>query len=242
MIKRRTDRLVLEAYPLHTERPEWAAQAPAQIEAAFKRGAHVIGFTELGRDHQDLIHQAEALGKRYGYKIHNGFGDALLAYKGDLPKVVTDTEKEVSRFGHVSVAFDFHGRRVTVFGWHLSTLKNDPHHTIRKAQIASLADAMTKASQGSDVSFFLADTNPHPGLHDPNSEPRATLAAHGIVLVYTELNDFPAGVGVTTIGRAKADASVKALSARIHPPLGSDHHPVTAVYSIARRGLLSRRR
>lgn len=231
-VVRRTDDLLLEECPLHTETPEWAAQMPAQVEAALQRGAKVIGLTELAGSHPAYRAQVTALAAEYGYTPYFSGGDAALLYKSTLKEAVT---WDVDLGGEVSAAlsFFFHGRRVTVFVTHWP-VNTTTHAADRDALTAALVTEVKKASAGTGVTFFMADSNPSKPLSDPTGQPRADLDAGGMVLVGEELGSFPAGTGVTTVGRNAGDKAVKAASQVISPTLGSDHHPLTVTYKVTR--------
>lgn len=231
-LRRRVDHVRVESCPLHTERPEWALKAPAQVEAACKRGAHVIGLTEVH------THLAEVLGKvaaDNGYLLIHDKGDTALLVKhglanlnyGSLPVEGTTTF-------YSFVSFDFHGRRATVYAFHWLTLGSD-HTADRQAQTEAAVAAMNSASKGPNISFLVADANPSKPLHFADGEPQHGLTAAGMLLVWDELETYPTGVGVTTIVRNSADTSVKAESVTLSDPLGSDHAPGTAVYAVKRR-------
>lgn len=227
------DKFVIECAPLHTENATWAGEAPAQVEAALKRGAHAIGLTELAGDKAALIKQLRALATQYDYEWVQGKGDTALLVKNAL-KVTGGGSLHVDGSDALTwVALDFHGSKVTVFMDHWKT--NHPAYlATRAAQTAGLIDAMNAASAGWGLSFFMADSNSIGKMSDPTSHPRAELNAAGYVLTYEELNTWPAHVGVTMLGHAKADTRVKAVSVTANDPLGSDHTPVTATYSIRR--------
>lgn len=227
--RRHTDNLVIESCPLHTERKEWAAQAPAQVDAACKRGADVIAFTEV---HSTLAHDLARVCAKNGYGFfHDVKADAALAFKMTLDHAKASLVPGTVPF--VKVEFDFHGSAVTVFGLHWRTVKSG-HMADRAAQTRDLIGAMAEASKGKRLGFFMADSNPDKPLSDPTAEPRASLAKAGLLLVTTELSYYPVGLGVTTIGSNVRDPRVKAVKAEIHDALGSDHHPVTATYGVAR--------
>lgn len=230
---RRHDSLVIECAPLHTERPEWAAHAPAQVEAAFKRGAHVVGFTELGPVHKALVAQLRTLATRYGYEWVQGKGDTAMAVKSAL-KVKDGGSLHVNGSDDLTfVEFEFHGSRVTVYMNHWLT--NHPANmATRQAQTAGIIAAMDLASKGAGLSFFMADSNTIRVMSDPSSHPRAELNAAGYVLVYEELKEWPAHIGVNMIGRCKRDGRVNAARVETHDALGSDHIPVTATYRVRR--------
>lgn len=225
-LRRPVDHLVIESAPLHTERPEWAVKAPSQVAAACKRGADVIGFTEV---HTSITAELAAVAKDHGYLWLHGTDDVAIAYKASL--TVLDS-------GDVPpglvLAFDFHGRRVAVFAVHWETLGSASKVKARTQRTADLIAAMGEASKSSHVAFFLADSNPSKPLSDPTGEPQRSLAAAGLPLVWAELDTYPTGVGVTTIGRNSVDTSVSAVSVTLSDPLGSDHHPATATYGIKR--------
>ena len=229
------DYLKLEECPLHTEKPQWEAHAPAQIKAALKRGADVIGFTELGPAHKTTIRAAETLCKQFGYVFHSGTSDAALAYKKLLPNAKAGTAHVAGRRGRNHVSFTFFGRTVTVFTDHWETMAHDKDGAVRKVQTHSMISDMDAASAGPNLSFCMADCNPSLPLRVPTGQPQRDLKAGGIISVWDELNHFPKGVGVTLIARNLRDTAVRAESVVLHADLGSDHQPATAVYSIKRR-------
>lgn len=229
------DNIKLEACPLHTEKPEWEAHAPAQIKAALRRGADVISFTELGPAHKATRAAAETLCKSHGYIFYGGASDSAIAYKKTLEGAKTGT---VHIDGHRSrnhVSFTFFGRTVTVYADHWETTRADPDNSTRNKQSKTMVEDMNKASVGSNISFCMADSNPTKPLREPSGEPQKTLRMGGILMVWDELDHFPKGVGVTLIARNTDDTAVRAESAVLHDALGSDHQPATAVYSVKRR-------
>lgn len=225
------DTLVLESFPLHTEKPEWAAHAPAQVTAACRRGAHVIGLTEF----RQKVPEMTAVAHQHGYTVYGSHKDAhrqvaILTKRGI--KVTNHDDVVVSNNHRVGVQFDFFGSQVTVFETHWETYDNE-----RELKIThSLIEAMTKASEGSGLGFYMGDTNPTKPQRVKGSEPSTTLRKAGMPSIWQELDEFPAHMGVNIIGRNKADTRVKAKSAKLFPPLGSDHYPMVATYSIKRVG------
>lgn len=228
--RRRSDTLRLESCPLHTERPEWAAKAPAQVAAALKRGADVIALTEV---HTTLAHELARLCAQNGYGFFHGQGDVAVAYKMTLGAKASNVAVPGCPTPFVKVEFTFHGSDVTVIALHLFTVRSS-HMAIRAAQTHALISEMQAASAGRRLAFFMADDNPTKVQSNPTSEPRATLNAAGLWLVNEELSDWPAGLGVTTIGRAKADTRVTATGLVLSDPLGSDHSPETATFKVRR--------
>lgn len=226
----RTDTLRLESCPLHTEKPVWAAKAPAQVLAALKRGADVIAFTEV---HSHLAHTLARLCAQNGYGFFHSQGDVAVAWKMTLGATAVNVHVADCPTEFVKVEFTFHGSDVTVVAFHLFTA-HPSHMAIRAAQTRALIAEVQAAAAGRRLAFFMADDNPIRPQSDPASEPRRTLNAAGLVLVNEELNDWPAGLGVTTIGRAKEDTRVSAKSATLHPSLGSDHQPELAEYAVRR--------
>lgn len=221
-------RLFLESAPLHTERPDWAAKAPAQVSAAAARGAHVIGFTEVRQP--ALADQLGKLVAAHGYRwVHFPEADVALAVKNTLRRVSTSCTIVDGR-GRLAVSFRHGGEAFTVFGIHFDT--NTPaHKASRLAQLEGLIAAVDDANATS-LPFFLGDTNPDGPLRVATSWPRATLDSAGMVLAYEEAG-FPKSVGVNTIGRSRAGGRVRCVDVQTHDALGSDHVPVTATYEIA---------
>ena len=219
-----TNTLILESAPLHTEKPVWAKDAPKQIEAALKRGAHVIALTEL---HTPVTGQARDLAEKHGYVLI-GVHDTGLLVKGDLHITAHGQTKVAGRF-RTHVAFDFNGETVTVFGMHWAT--NKPiHQKDRQAQTDSLIAAM-KAASADGFAFVLGDSNPTAPLSNKSGEPRHSLNAAGVVLAYQQVHSFPRGIGVSVIACQK-NPHVKATKVSVGDALGSDHRPVTATYSV----------
>ena len=227
------DRLYVESCPLHTEWSAVAAEAPAQVEAALRRNAHVIGFTELRPAQAALRQEVADLCAAYGYGFHAGQDDSTIAYRHSLNDVTTGEIDGGSPRQFIEyVQFWFHGRRCRVHALHWPT-DTRAHALVRARLTRSLISAMNAASAGG-VGFFVADDNPSLPQRNPDSRPRKTLADAGMPLVWAELDYWPSGVGVTTIGRNLDDRVVSALDAYLSDPLGSDHHPGTAAYGIVR--------
>lgn len=230
--------LVLESAPLHTERPDWAAHAPAQVEAACKRGAHVIGLTET---RGPVMAECWKIAESFGYQVFQAPLDAhrnvtLLVKKG--LHVLSHDAVAVFNNYRVSVTFEFHGGKVTVYQMHWES--TDKGHQV---QTDALVEAMTLTSKGSGVSFYMGDSNPHPRPQSrPDSQPNARLKAAGCPVIYEELGDYPKNIGVNVIGRNLKDTRVKPVKVETHDSLGSDHIPATATYSIRDRRRLRRHR
>lgn len=227
---RGTSKLHLESAPLHTESPKWAAHAPEQVEACLKRGAHVIGWTEViaGRGVADDLRK---LCKQYGYTFIHGTGDTALAVKGGIK--ILDSQGFVhvagSR-GYSSVTFEFNGSHVTVFMQHWGT--NVPaHHDVRVAQNKALIAAMHEAAQGKRLAFYMGDANPDGPLSHPDTFPRKDFDQAGLPLVYEALG-FLQHIGVNFIGWNKADHRVTPHHVEVFPALGSDHYPVHVIVEI----------
>lgn len=230
---RRSDTLVLESFPLHTEDPFHASQAPAQVEAACKRGAHVIGLTET---RGPTMEAAKRIADEHGYAWFQAKMDphrnvSLLVKRG---LDVTHVSDEVVHNNHrLGVTFRFHGSEVTVYQMHWEPTDNG-----HKVQTDALVEAMTATSKGSGLSFYMGDSNPHPRPQsNPASLPNKFLREAGMPVVWEELHQFPAGLGVNVIGHNLADRRVKTVSAELHPALGSDHRPATATFKVRRRHL-----
>lgn len=224
------DLLVLESFPLHTEEPRWAAHAPAQVRAACERGAHIIGLTETRGTTMD---ECKQIAKAHGYKWFQANMDAhrnvsLLVKKG--LKVLHHDDVVVFNNHRVSVTVNFNGSKVTVYQMHWETTL---HGHIEQSK--SLIAAMEKTSTGKGLSFYMGDSNPHPRPQsDPDSQPNKIMREAGMPVIYHELHDYPANVGVNVIGRNLKDTRVTPKRATGHAALGSDHIPVTAVYAIKR--------
>jgi hypothetical protein len=230
-LARKVDTLRIESCPLHTEEAKFAAQAPSQVDAACKRGADVIGFTEV---HTALAHELASVCAKNGYKFFHKDGDTAIAWKATLDETEVGNGTGVGVRVPSFVTFDFHGSLVTVFAYHWATTKSDPHNLIRSKQTAQVANDMATASAGKRLSFLVADSNPDKPVKDPTSQPRAGLAKAGILLAWADLDSFPAGVGVTTIARNSADTRVTTKAATLSPALGSDHQPGSVSYAVKR--------
>jgi hypothetical protein len=223
--------LVLESAPLHTEHPNWAAHAPEQIRAACQRGAHVIGLTET---RGPVVAECKQIAESFGYQWFQAPLDAhrnvtLLVKKG--LHVLGHTAVAVFNNYRVGVTFEFHGSKVTVYQMHWES--TDKGHQV---QTDSLVEAMTLTSKGSGLSFYMGDSNPHPRPQSrPDSQPNARLKAAGCPVIYEELGHYPPNIGVNVIGRNLKDTRVKPVKVETHDPLGSDHVPATATYSIRDR-------
>lgn len=228
-LHRRSDTLRLDSCPLHTERPEWAAHAPAQVEAACKRGAHFIGLTET---RGATMAECWRIAKAHGYQVFQAHMDAArnvtLLVRGDL-KVLDHTDETVFNNHRVGVTVDWHGHPLTVFEMHWES--TDKGHQV---QSEALIAAMQKASQGKGLSFYMGDSNPRPEQGHPGSQPDTILSQAGMPVIFEELGHFPPGIGVNVIGRNKADGRVKAILADTFPALGSDHIPCVATYKVRR--------
>lgn len=227
--KRPVDDLILESCPLHTEKPEWAAKAPSQVEAACKRGAHLIGLTET---RGSSIDEAKKIAASYGYTWIQAPMDqhrnvSVLVKKGLT--VLHQEAVEVFNNYRVGVTVDFHGSRVTVYVTHW-----EPSDKGHQVQTAALTAAMTASSKGNGISFYMGDSNPSKPQSTKGSQPNALLSAAGMPVIYEELGHYPAGIGVNVIGRNKADGRVSAADVKAYPALGSDHVPVVATYRVKR--------
>jgi hypothetical protein len=225
----RRDLLTVESCPLHTEKAEWAAQMPGQVIAAMDRGAHFIFLTETRPPFGKQIQQ---LATEHGYQFFgaldsNAHATAVLVKKG-LKIVSSKNVPSVTNY-RTEVTIEFHGRLVTAIAVHWNIALGP-----KIKQTNELIVAMDEYSKGTGIVIFGGDANPNHPLSVPTGEPQATLAKAGYVTIYKELNHFPQGVGVTIIGRNSKDRAVKANSATIHNPLGSDHSPVFGAYSVKR--------
>ena len=227
---RPVDQLVMESFPLHTERPEWAKHAPAQVEAACERGADVLGFTETrGPEMAECKRIAEAHGYHWFQAKMDANRNVTLCVKKHF-KVHHHEDVVVFNNHRVSVTFDFFGSMVTVFQMHWES--TDEGHRI---QSLSLIEAMRKASAGSGLSFYMGDSNPHPRPQSrPDSEPNRIMRKAGMPVVYETLKHYPRNIGVNVVGHNKADGRVKPKHATAHPALGSDHIPVTVAFGVKR--------
>lgn len=226
----RHDLLVLDSVPLHTEDPTHAAQAPAQVEAACKRGAHFIGLTET---RGPSMAECWRIAERYGYNVYQAHMDpsrnVTLLVKKDL-KVLGHTDETVFNNHRVGVTVEFHGSHVTVFQMHWES--TDKGHLV---QSQALIEAMTKASAGRGLSFYMGDSNPHPRPQSlPDSQPNKIMREAGMPVIYEELHTFPSNIGVNVIGRNLKDGRVKAVKVETNLALGSDHVPATATYKVRR--------
>lgn len=229
---RRTDHLMLEEFPLHTERPDWAAKAPEQVRSSCKRGAHVIGLTE-SRMGLAPMQEARRVAEGYGYTWFNSVSDGsrqvALLLKNWL-EVLGQSDVVVGGDHRVGVTFRFHKSVVTVYQMHWTKA----NHENGLSQTHSLIEAMTASSAGKRLSFYMGDSNPTDPQRMMGSQPGQLLKQSGMPTVWQELNQFPAHLGVNMIGRNLADTRVKAVSADLYPPLGSDHYPALARYAIKR--------
>lgn len=228
-LHRRSDILRLDSCPLHTERPEWAAHAPAQVEAACKRGADFIGLTETrGATMAECRRIAEAHGYQwFQAKMGSARNVTLLVKKGH--RVLDHTDEVVFNNHRVGVTVEWHGRRVTVYVMHWES--TDKGHQV---QSEALISAMQTTSRGTGLSFYMGDSNPRPAQGKPGSQPNTIMSEAGMPVIYEELGHYPPGIGVNVIGRNKADTRVKALLADTFPALGSDHIPCVARYKVWR--------
>lgn len=224
------DVLQLECAPLHTETSVVAAQAPAQVQAACKRGALVIGFTEV---HTALSIQLRHIAGAFGYSWLHGDGDTAIAYKDSLTVVNSGEVHVIGTEYFTFVTVEWKGNTVTVIDQHWHTNNHVDAATIRAAQTQALVNQMKDESRKARIAFYMGDTNPNKPLSDKHSDPRAALDKAGLPLVYEELGKWPNGIGVTAIGRNSVDKRVKAHGVLTHPALGSDHIPVTAFYDVA---------
>jgi hypothetical protein len=222
-----TTTLVIESCPLHTERPEWAVHAPAQVTAACKRGAHVIGLTEVHKATKDKI---QAAAEAHGYHFYYGLGGPAILYKKSLTDVHTDAVHDAGTRTRSQITFKLGGNTITVFACHWAT-NSTANKAVRDAQTKSLIKAMDAASAGSHVAFYLADSNPTVSLRRQGS-PQKQLRLAGLPLIYDEVGFPKTPVGVTTIGRNKKDGHVHAVKVVPHPALGSDHQPMTGTYLV----------
>ena len=219
-----TQTLHLESAPLHTEKPKWAAHAPAQVEAACKRGADVIALTEL---RPSVTPKVREVGKKHGYTLY-GLHDTGLLVKDSL-KVHSHGQVAVAGRRRTHVTFEFGDSTVTVFGMHWATDK-PAHAKDRAEQTVSLVNAAHKAQKAGDFVFVIGDSNPTAPLAHKDGQPRADLNTGGFVLAY-EQTKFPRGIGVSVIASYK-DPNVKATSVHVHAALGSDHKPVDVHYEL----------
>lgn len=227
----RTGTLRLESCPLHTERSDWAAEAPAQVAAACKRGADVIGFTEVKTY---LVPALARIAAKNGYGFYHYGGDVAVAFKMTLSATTSHSSVPGLTNPLVHVVFDFHGQAVEVIALHWLT-HHANHLAGRAAQTAALIDAMNASHNSGRVAFYLADSNPSKPATDPTSEPRMSLDAAGLPLAF-ETVGFPAGIGVTTIGLDSRNTSVKAVKVSTFDALGSDHIPAQVAFKVTRVG------
>lgn len=197
--------------------------APAQVEAALKRGAHVIALTEV---HVRTAPQLARLASEYGYHWLHGQDDTALMVSAKVGNVTN-----LSTRHYTAARFTFHGHNVTVFALHWETAIV-AHKAHREALTAEVLPAMQQASAGRDIVFYMGDGNPNKPLTDPSGYPRSALDAAGFPLVYEDLNDWPAHIGVNLIGHAANDTRVEPVSVETFDPLGSDHIPAQATYRV----------
>lgn len=224
--------LRLECCALHTESPVHAAHAPAQVEAACKRGAHVIGLTEVN-PHARFVPDIAAVAARYGYNFVHGGGDTAELVQARLKLLHTEPWGRVSgERGYTSATFRFHGHETTVFCHHFGT--NVPaHHAVRAAEVKTLVEQVQAAAFGRHLAFYMGDVNPDRPLKDPEGFPRADLDHAGLPLIYEELNTWPEHIGVTALGHARKDHLVEALAVDVFDALDSDHRPVLGQWKVA---------
>lgn len=227
---RRHDKFVIESAPLHTEHPDWAAMAPAQAEAAFKRGAHVIGFTEVNYS-RHVPAQLARLASEYGYHWFAGPHDTAVAVSTKAAGHVLDVSHPLGH--HTAVEFNFKGNDITVIVAHWPTNHQPLSH--RVARTREVIQAVKNASSSTRLAFFMGDSNPDKPSHYASSFPRHMLNDAGLVLVNEEVNDWPHGLGVNVIGHPRSDTRVKGVKVETFDPLGSDHVPERATYTIKRR-------
>ena len=225
----KADTLVLESCPLHTERTIWAVHAPAQVDAACKRGADVIGFTEV---QTHLVPELSSVAAKNGYAFYHWGGDVAVAYKMTLNATTSHTAIGGLSNPLVHVVFDFHGSTVEVIALHWLT-HHANHVAGRAAQTSALIDAMDAAYSKGRHGFYLADSNPSKAQSDPLSEPRRQLDAAGLPLA-AEVCGFPAGLGVTTVGYDRFDTTIKPVRLVLGDALGSDHQPATVTFRVQR--------
>lgn len=227
----RLDDLFIEEFPLHTEDPKHAAQAPAQIAAACRRGAHMIGLTETRK--QPVLTEMKATAKRLGYDWLTAPYDrhrnvAILVRKA--LDVIHHDAVVVNNNYVVSVTIDFHGSKVTMHQSHIERTDNEADQVQAQAMVA----AVRASSKGSGLSVYGFDGNPSKPQRDPASEPNKTLREARMPSVFETLGRWPAGLGVTSLGHNLADTRLEVVKAELHDAMGSDHRPLFAHFTVRR--------
>lgn len=224
--------LQLHQCSLHTETPAWAKGAPAQIEASLQRGALAVGYTEAGAHALD-VPAFHALCAQYDYALYQGHGDTAIAW--DTHFALVDKGEVTTAPNHALrwITLDYHGERVTVVEQHWMT-RHTGNEPKRETQSRFISEVVKSHAARSDLCFWMGDTNS--AFQKKDDPTRVALKGAGLVSSCEAVGTYPHTLGGATcdvIGHYARDTRVKCLAVETYDPLGSDHVPVSAFYSIA---------
>ena len=231
---------------LHTEKPEWAAKALDQIEAALQRGGLAIGFTEVHTNVIDMVAFRDLCSK-YGYELLYYSSDSALAYSTaeGVEFVESGEVPTVAHRSMVWVTLTVNGETITVVEVHFQTKR---YSAQRPEQAAALAAFVADHADAKKVVFWMGDLNAE--YENKDDDMRVILSKAGLVTTNEALDqwapthgpDTDNGVVGDVVGFYDKDVRVHVESMEVHDKLGSDHHPVSAYFSVAHNVAHPRRR
>lgn len=218
-------------------------QVTADIEAALTIGADAIGFTEVTRKgHRDEL---TAAARRHNHIIQGGDGDTAVAIprhhtfiRGGSRLACTGGRDEFGTYGPRYIDWatvDMYGETVTILEAHWPRPKNTERRIKHKALTESAIRLIQAKSEGAALAFLLGDLNED---DEPGASARAAaqFKAAGITSIYDELAYYPAtgpgGGTIDLIASANRDTRVSAAGAYAWPRGHSDHHRVSAFYTV----------
>lgn len=216
-------------------------QTTADIEDTLALGADAIGFTEVTKKgHRDEL---IAAARRHNHLVQAGDGDTAVviprhhAYiRGGSRLACTGGRDEHGAYGPRYIDWataNMYGETVTVMESHWPRPKNLQRVGKHNDVTAAAIKLMNEKSAGTALAFMLGDVN-----EDAPAKGRAwrRLNAADITTIWDELSYYPpTGPGGNTIdwiASNNTDGRVSAVGVNVWPLRNSDHHRVSAFYSV----------
>lgn len=228
-----TGELKLHQCSLHTEQPSTAAHAPTQVKAAVKRGATVVGFTELVSGKVNLS-DISAICKDHNYHLLHGGMDIGLAFnKSQIAILNWGVIPTTATRGFVWLRATWEKNEIMVIEQHWLT-DHPTSEPARQKESELLARKMKEEAKGNHLAFFMGDTNSDFRPHVKN-QIRDYLKSEGIESIQERLDQYPitnGGRACDIIGNYIHDGRVKPEKLVTFGSLGSDHVPIMATYSV----------